>query len=185
MNTTIQEPSVHWTIGQVVTETGMDESTIHSQVTFGEFPRGQRLREKGTTRIIRMWLAAEVGQWMEQHLERVLSPVFCNQCTYMRGESRSTMYCTAPESDTTDLVIGIQHSLCVDARSRYRRCGTRGNLFEKLPEPESYISASRSSLSMMNRDSVESSTMTVATASAEKSAPKADSHIARAVSKRS
>lgn len=121
--------------------------------------------------------------------ENSSGPVFCKNCQY---HERSTYpRCNAPAVRKVDLVTGYYGPRCDRERSDTGQCGHEGKLFiarAKKTQSGSGPAPSAnnlSSLSMINRASVDSSAITVATATSETSAPNTDKHIARAVSSRS
>lgn len=132
-------------------------------------------------------------------------PVFCKDCEHFNEAFRSARpVCMAPAARTIDLVRGYLNPDCERARTNSLRgaCGTDGRLFVKAGdgeiastpgtarEPYAGLSSApsadnRSSLSKINLASVQSSAITVATASAEYPEPNTDSHIDCAVTSRS
>jgi hypothetical protein len=126
--------------------------------------------------------------------------LFCKDCRHFNNKHVDhPARCAAPGALLIDLVYGPVPRYCKTVREARGACGFDALLFVARPagdlapvdrEPYSGLSSApsasnRSSLSMMNRASSDSATMTAATASAEVPDPNTDSHIARAVSSRS
>ena len=127
-------------------------------------------------------------------------PVFCKDCRHFISKSRITPpKCAAPGTQTLDLVFGPLMKACWDVRHAADLCGIDARLFDaRTPdgvgdfthpgssplatfnrEPYSGLStapsaSNRSSLSRINRASVDNSTITVATASDEVPGPNTD-----------
>ena len=120
------------------------------------------------------------------------APVFCKDCMHFNDKVfKDPAKCMAPGTQTISLVYGQQPVTCTEARSERINgvCGREGKLFIQaggceVPDPirhtrEPYSKPApsadnRSSLSNMNRASVQSSAITVATASAEHPGPNTD-----------